>query len=723
MANYNIINTSALALKSWVQEQNYYAKVPTPKNNQIVYITTDNAIITFNTELEVSNDGNNVVSKYGEDIIAPMVEKIVSHEYFADKEYGIITFNEDVTELNGFMQQTTLKAIVYPETVTTIGNAALLGCTSLERFDILPTVTEIKSNAFSGCTSITSLTIPENITEIGSYIFKGCTSLVSVELNAQITQLTSSLFRDCTALENIQFNSTTLEEICDQAFAGTNLKKIVLPTTIKKLSGHSFAGCQVEEIILNEGLEVIDQSVFTNCAELKRIEFPSTLQTIKDCDISLCASLEYLKYNSMPEKINSNLGRTIQALKTIEIGEGVTKISDEFFETHGYVETIILPKSLTTIGNKAFKDCYVLKNIIIPDGVTSIGQYAFSYCKALEYINIPETVETILPFAFNSCESLKKLDLHENITLSGPTFQNFSSLKELHLNCALIPGVEDFSNAMELETVIIGGNCTSLMGNIKYTPKVETVKFNVKMTSVTNAFTNAPHIEKLDVSNIAEINNSFISTNIKSLTIPSTTKILGNAFGSNQSLEFLSTYHDNFAGCFVGSFANLRTLILYHDGVAVGLDSHTEMKNFIKIYVPAAHITEYKSTYPKLARNIYTIELGENSELEEEEINEAVQSVVEYNNFITGFNTVETLEELPITKRLIIAEIDKSETLSLGEDLPAGRELHIIITNMSEESVNITFPDITEANMEIAGNETGEVTISSTGSKLYVRHY
>lgn len=103
MANYNIINTSALALKSWVQEQNYYAKVPVPKNNQIVYVTTDNAIINFNTELEVSNYSSSVASKYGEEIIAPMVEKITSHEYFADKEYGIITFNEDVTELNGFM--------------------------------------------------------------------------------------------------------------------------------------------------------------------------------------------------------------------------------------------------------------------------------------------------------------------------------------------------------------------------------------------------------------------------------------------------------------------------------------------------------------------------------------------------------------------------------------------------------------------------------------------
>lgn len=286
-----------------------------------------------------------------------------------------------------------------------------------------------------------------------------------------------------------------------------------------------------------------------------------------------------------------------------------------------------------------------------------------------------------------------------------------------------MPGVEEFSNTQELETVIIGGNCTSLINNIKYTPKVETIKFNVKMTSVTNAFTYAPHIEKLDVNNIAEINNAFASTNIKSLTIPSTTKIVGNAFSSNQSLEFLSTYHDNFAGCFGGSFGNLRTLILYHDGVAEGLDSHTEIKNFIKIYVPAAHINEYKSVYPKLARNIYTIELGENPELGEEEINEAVQSVVEYNTFITGFNTVETLEELPITKRLIIAEIDKSETLSLSEDLQAGRELHIIINNTSEESVNITFPDITDANMEIAGNDTGEVTISSTGSKLYVRHY
>ena len=58
---------------------------------------------------------------------------------------------------------------VIPDGVTSIGDWAFSGRTSLTSINIHNSVTPIGAYAFSGCKSLTSVNIPNSVTSIGEY--------------------------------------------------------------------------------------------------------------------------------------------------------------------------------------------------------------------------------------------------------------------------------------------------------------------------------------------------------------------------------------------------------------------------------------------------------------------------------------------------------------------------------------------------------------------------
>ena len=95
------------------------------------------------------------------------------------------------------------KNTIFPEGVTSIGNGAFSGCTSLTSVTIPTSVTSIGSSAFNSCTSLTSVTIPEGVTSIGNAAFNYCISLTSVTIPSSVTSIDNYAFFDCTGLTTV----------------------------------------------------------------------------------------------------------------------------------------------------------------------------------------------------------------------------------------------------------------------------------------------------------------------------------------------------------------------------------------------------------------------------------------------------------------------------------------------------------------------------------------
>ena len=164
-----------------------------------------------------------------------------------------------------------VKRIILGDSVTTIGNSAFDGCSSLTSVTIPNSVTEIGYYAFKDCRSLTSITIPNSVTEIGWNAFNGCSSLTSVTIPNSVTTIGGGAFEKCISLTSVTIpNSVTT--IGSEAFSGcTNLKKVNIGKSVKDIGEYAFDYCTNITQISSEAVvpPTCESGVFTDINKSK----------------------------------------------------------------------------------------------------------------------------------------------------------------------------------------------------------------------------------------------------------------------------------------------------------------------------------------------------------------------------------------------------------------------------------------------------------------------
>ncbi|MBO5910547.1 MAG: leucine-rich repeat domain-containing protein, partial [Clostridia bacterium] len=118
-----------------------------------------------------------------------------------------------------------------PNSVTSIGEAAFSGCSSLTSVVIGDSVTSIGEEAFYDCDSLTSVVIGDSVTSIGKYAFFHCTSLTSVVIGDSVTSIGEDAFFNCSALTSVVIGDS-VERIGNSAFSGcSSLTRIIFKDT------------------------------------------------------------------------------------------------------------------------------------------------------------------------------------------------------------------------------------------------------------------------------------------------------------------------------------------------------------------------------------------------------------------------------------------------------------------------------------------------------------
>ena len=106
-------------------------------------------------------------------------------EYLGDGGYVKIppTYKgKPVKGLDGFSHCDTLKGVMMPDSVTTIGSSAFSNCEELVDVVFPSALERIDRNAFEYCESLKSVVLPEGLQIIEEYAFSMCDDLTSVTL-------------------------------------------------------------------------------------------------------------------------------------------------------------------------------------------------------------------------------------------------------------------------------------------------------------------------------------------------------------------------------------------------------------------------------------------------------------------------------------------------------------------------------------------------------------
>lgn len=231
--------------------------------------------------------------------------------------------------------------------------------------------------------------------------------------------------------------SYTDEDIITLALAPATLTEVEIYEGTRWIGDYAFAYGKIEHFDIPEGVTIIGEGAFYNCAELKRVTFPKTLEGIYGYAFYGCTKL-----------------------KAIDI------------------------PSAYDIYDSAFENCTSLASVTLPDHLDCLSLFAFAGCASLTCIVMPNHSQAYIDWYAFENSGLKDIYLWDNYfeqeafqgcgdvmihTLAGT--DSYALAREYGFNCEVYTDENVFADQCEMMKNIYEGYlgfCDDGHGDIEY---------------------------------------------------------------------------------------------------------------------------------------------------------------------------------------------------------------------------------------------------------------
>ena len=286
----------------------------------------------------------------------------------------------------------------------------------IEFIYIPSSVTSIEEYAFSDC-DLFSVTIGDNsaLEAIGQYAFSNCDYLVRLSFgrDSSLREIGKQAFYYCKALSCLTLPSG-VESVATDAFESCGA------VTLFEWNGAYYIGTsenpyfylfkaknkEITEFSIHEDTRIIASRAFSGCSKITSITIPEGVRAIGVLAFENCSSVTEIHYNAKAaEDVEtfSDLGAFKVGTKTggatLYVGGNVTRIPANMFAYSGKITEVVFLNTqlgpdefstenvaLKSIGNSAFRGCSYLTSFELTNGLEEIGESAFLGCVRLAYV-------------------------------------------------------------------------------------------------------------------------------------------------------------------------------------------------------------------------------------------------------------------------------------------------------------------------------------------------
>ena len=313
------------------------------------------------------------------------LKNIERYVFYGCSNLKLITFPDSLESISdyAFYNCGQLEEIVLPATLKTLGNYAFTNCSKITSVNLEDTsITNIGTQCFMNCSSIKRIVIPESVDKVNNQAFSGCSSAVSLTIPQGVKVLGGGCFAGCTGLTEVEIPrsvSTAQLSSSQGPFTGcSNLTKVTFAEKMRSVPDYLFYQCdQLTEISLPDTISEIGEYAFYGCTNLQKVNMPSLLYSVGEFAFYNCSKITAADLSYSLESIGRSAFSGCSALKEVSFGEYIKVIPNSCFAGTA-LQKVVLPYAVSSIESNAFSNINTLQEISIPAGTTSISSSAFN---------------------------------------------------------------------------------------------------------------------------------------------------------------------------------------------------------------------------------------------------------------------------------------------------------------------------------------------------------